>query len=116
LSVEYGHGYVAPKVGQRVLRQDSTIVVQTTHFDDAALERNKQIRNAGLIDKGKMALHENEDIRMVISCPDTMQWTMFKRAYPDIYKLILSKDESERVSGCRKLQILHPEWVVQERL
>lgn len=106
----------APNVGQRILRQDQHLVVQTIHHDDANLERNKQLRNAGYIDKAKLGLHDNEDIRMMISCPDTLQWSMFKRKYPDIYKGLLSRDEQARMKACRQLQILHPEWVIQERL
>jgi hypothetical protein len=103
-------------VAQRILREDSYLVVQTTHYDDENLERNKQLRNEGFIDKAKFALHDNEDIRMMISIPDGLQWSIFKRRFPEIYKLIMSKDETDRMSGCRKLQLLHPEWVVQERL
>lgn len=116
MSVTLDKGYVAPKVGQRILRQDSQLVVETKHYDDASLERNKQLRNEGFIDKAKFALHDNEDIRMMISIPDGIQWTMFKKKFPEIYKKIMSKDEATRMSGCRSLQILHPEWVIQERL
>lgn len=101
---------------RRVVRQDGKLFCHTHFDDDHALERNKQIRNAGLIDRAKLQLHEGEDIRMVISCPDALQWTYFKRDYPDIYKDLNSRVEAERVSACRRLQILHPEWVVQERL
>lgn len=106
----------APNVTQRILRQDSHLVVETKHYDDASLDRNKKLRNEGFIDKAKFALHDNEDIRMMISIPDGMQWTIFKRKFPEVYKLIMSKDEADRMSGCRKLKLLHPEWVVQERL
>jgi hypothetical protein len=99
------------------VRDDSTLYVHTTFNDDPALERNKQLRNADLLAKAKFYLHDNEDIRMFISCPDTTQWWLFKRDYPDIYKaLSQNRDEAARMKACRQLQILHPEWVVQERL
>lgn len=109
-------GVTAPNVAHRILRQDSYLVVETKHYDDANLERNKKLRNEGFIDKAKFGLHDNEDIRMMISIPDGLQWTIFKRKFPEVYKLIMSKDEKDRMRGCRQLQLLHPEWIVQERL
>ncbi len=116
MSVTIDKGYVAPRVGQRIFRQDSHLVVQTTHHDDKNLERNALLKREGYLNKAKLGLHENEDIRMMISCPDPLQWSIFKKKHPDIYKMILHKDEQTRMTGCRRLQILHPEWVVQERL
>ena len=101
---------------QRVVRQDEKLYVYTHFADDPALERNKQIKAAALLDKAKLNLHDGEDIRMIISCPDTLQWSLFKRDHKETHKLIHSRDEAERMKGCRQLQILHPEWVVQERL
>ena len=101
---------------QRVVSQDNKLYIQTNFADDYALERNKQIKAAALLDKAKFNLHDGEDIRMIISCPDTLQWTLFKRDHKETYKLILSRREEERMKGCRQLQILHPEWVIQERL
>ena len=109
-------GRISPNATRRIMRDGDQLVVRTEFHDDPALERNKQIREAGLIDKAKLALHDDEDIRFVISIPDGLQYRYFKMNYPDIYKMILSKDEKTRMSGCKRLQILHPEWVVQERL
>lgn len=116
MSVTLDSGWVDRKTSQRILRQDKHLVVQTTFHDDANLERNKKLRNSGMIDKGKLGLHDNEDIRMVISCPDPIQWSLFKKKFPDIYKAIMSADEAERMKGCWRLKLLHPEWVIQERL
>lgn len=96
--------------------EDGKLYARTVFNDDVALERNKQIRAAGLINKAKLNLHDQEDIRMVISCPDTLQWSLFKRDFPDIARNLHSKCETERMSACKQLQILHPEWVLQERL
>lgn len=116
MPVDLLKGAPAPNVGQRIVRQDSLLVAKTIHYDDANLERNKQLRNSGFIDKAKLNLHDDADLRMVISCPDTLQWTRFKKKYPDIYKGLLSRDEEARMKACRQLQILHPAWVIQERL
>jgi hypothetical protein len=109
-------GRISPNATRRILRDGDNIVVRTDFDDDAALERNKQIREAGLINKAKLHLHDDEDIRFVISIPDGLQYRYFKMNYPDIYEMIKSKEEKVRMSGCKRLQILHPEWVVQERL
>lgn len=101
---------------QRVVTHGNELYIQTDFADDAALERNKQIKAAALLDKAKLKLHDDEDVRMIISCPDGIQWSLFKRQHEETYKLIHSRLEEERMKGCRQLQILHPEWVVQERL
>jgi hypothetical protein len=96
--------------------QDDKLFIQATYFDDVALERNKQIRNAGFLDKGKLGLHENEDIRLAVSCPSVEQWNRFRRLHPETYELLMSKNEALRMKGARQLQLVHPEWVVQSRL
>ncbi len=98
-----------------VKTEDGKLYAQTTYYDDVALEQNNKIRLSGMLEKGKLGLHDDEDIRYVISVPSSMQWQLFKTKYPETYKLITSKTESERMSGCKQLQILHPAWVVMER-
>lgn len=99
-----------------VISQDGKLFVHTIFNEKAALEQNKLIRNHGFMKNGELGLHDKADIRFGISCPSNLQWELFKKTYPDIYKSIKSTDESERVKGCKQLQLIEPEWVVQERL
>ena len=101
---------------EKIAFEDGTLYVHQTYYDDASLERNKQIRNSAIMDKLKLGLHENEDVRMAISCPSLMQWNRFKKLHPETYALLMSNREEERVRGARQLQILEPAWVVQSRL
>ncbi len=96
--------------------EDGVFYVHTTFNDDAALEQNERIRRSGMLDNGKLGLHDDEDIRFVISVPSNLQWEMFKRKHLETYKLIVSRIEAERMKGCKQLQILEPAWVVMERL
>ncbi len=96
--------------------EDDKLFVHTTNFDDRALDQNERIRSSGILDKGKLGLHGDEDIRMAISCPSVVQWNTFKKKHYDTYKLITSRLEDERMKGCKQLQILEPAWVVMERL
>ena len=90
---------------------------RTIFYDDAALDKNNKIRNSGMLDKAKLGLHENEDMRMVISCPSTLQWSMFKTKHAETYKLLTSKNsESDRIKGAKQLEILYPAWVCYNRL
>lgn len=93
-----------------------TIHAKTVHHDDSALDINENIRLDGMLDKKKFGLHDDEDVRMVISCPDGLQWSIFKKKFYETYKKLMSPDEVLRMSGARELQILHPSWVVQSRL
>ena len=90
--------------------------VKTTFNDDKSLDTNENIRRSRMLEKGTFGLHDNEDVRLVISCPSTLQWAIFRRKYPDIYKSVLSQDEAIRMQGANQLQLLHPEWVVMSRL
>ena len=100
----------------RAKSEDDKFYVETIHNDDAALDKNKKIVASGMLDKSQLGLHDGADIRFVISCPDVLQWNIFKKKYPDVWQSIRSIDESIRMKGCRQLQILHPPWVVQVRL
>lgn len=99
-----------------VKQEDGKLYCHTVFHDDDALERNSQLRNSGEFDQAKFGLHDDEDIRMIISCPDVMQWAIFKRKHSETYKLLKSRNEAERMKGARQLQILRPSWVIQSRL
>ncbi len=97
--------------------EDNKYYAKTTFYDDKALEQNKKIRNSGMLDDSKLGLHLDEDIRMAISIPSTLQWSIFCKKNADTYKLLTSStSESDRMKGARQLQILHPSWVVFDRL
>ena len=101
----------------REFKFDGSVLHAKTVFNDKkSLDRNEDIRLDGMLDKKKLGLHDDEDVRMVISCPDGLQWSIFKKKHFETYKKILSTDEKERMQGARELQILHPAWVVQSRL
>ncbi len=101
---------------QREGWEDGEYYCETKFFDTKSLEQNAKIRNSGMLDDGALGLHDNADIRMAISCPSTLQWSIFCKKNADTYKLIKSTDEQERIKGARQLQILHPSWVVFDRL
>ena len=101
---------------QRAVVEDGTMFFKTTYYDDAALQRNDDLRKANVLDRGKLGLHGNEDIRMTVSCPSLEQWNLFKKRHGETYDLLMSKNEPMRMKGARQLQVLHPEWVVQSRL
>ena len=99
-----------------VKKEDGKAYCHTVFHDDASLDQNQRIRSSGMLEKGKLGLHDNEDLRMVISCPDTLQWAIFKKKNPETYRLLKSADEAERMKGALQIQLLHPAWVVQSRL
>jgi len=101
--------------------EDGKFYVETLFHDDEALRQNDRIRSSGMLDKGKLGLHENEDYRAVISIPDVLQWNIFKKKHNDTYKLLTIKgttlaDEALRAKGITQLDILHPGWVIYKRL
>lgn len=100
---------------QRAKLDGSRLQIHTKFYDDATLKRNQTLRNADLLNKAKMQLHDNEDIRFMISCPSQFQWQIFKKRYPDLHKGLHSQVEHERMSAARKIAILEPTWVVQTR-
>lgn len=100
----------------RAKSEDGKFYAHTVFHDDAALAQNSRIRSENILDKGKLGLHEGEDIRAAISVPDTVQWNIFKKKFKEVYKMLHSKNEETRMSGVKRLQIIHPEWVVYERL
>ena len=111
---------MSERVSQNGVRQHVTeggvLYAKTTFHDDAALDINTNIRNSKMLEKAKLGLHDGEDVRLVISCPDTLQWMYWKRDNPDIYAMLHSKDEAERMRAAKLIQIMQPSWVVQHRL
>jgi len=100
----------------KVVREGDELFAQTLVNESESLEKNKVIRNSGMLEKGELGLHDQADIRMAISCPSTIQWAVFKKKHADTYDLIMSKLEHERMRGAKLLQILHPDWVVMSRM
>lgn len=101
--------------------EDGKFYVHTIFHDDEALNQNDRIRSSGMLEKGTLGLHENEDYRAVISCPDMIQWTIFKKKHLETYRLLTKKgtsqdDEVDRRKGITQLEILHPAWVIYKRL
>ncbi len=102
---------------QREGWEDGEYYCETEFFDKKQLDQNNRIRNSGMLDDSKLGLHFDEDIRMAISCPSTLQWSIFCKKNADTYKLLTSStSEADRMKGARQLQILHPDWVVFDRL
>jgi len=101
---------------EKVSVEDGTLYGFTEFYDKQSLNINERIRRSGMLEKGALGLHDNADIRMTISCPSVSQWSYFKKDHPDTYKLLMSSDEQERMSGAKQLQILEPSWVLQSRL
>ena len=96
--------------------EDGKFYTQTTFYDDNALAKSRKLADSGLLDKSKLGLHDDADIRMVVNVPSTEQWMLFQRTHPEVYKLLTSRLDDERMKGARKLSILQPAWVVQSRL
>jgi hypothetical protein len=97
------------------------LYVHTKFYDDLALAKNRKIQNSGALDKAKLGLHDDEDIRLVVSCPSHEQWSLFKRKHPDVYALLTTRGGSvdadqSRMKGALQLSLLEPEWVIQTRL
>lgn len=89
-------------------------IFHTRIEDDAHLERNKRIRLESLIAKrAKFSFHDGEPVLFAFSIPQE-SWGFFQRDYPDIARGIRSRDYQIREESARKLQILHPEWVITE--
>jgi len=95
--------------------EDGKLYAHTVFDDDMSLANNKRIRNSNLFDKPKLAIHENEDTRYIISCPDVFQWNLWKNKYKEEYKQLTSSEESERMKGARALALMHPEWLLFSR-
>lgn len=101
---------------QRVKREGGKLYHQTTFHDDKTLAHNRRLADSGFLDKSELGLHDDADIRMVISCPSVEQWTLFKDQNPEVYKLLTSTNEHERIKGARQISLLKPEWIIHTRL
>ena len=104
-----------PGIVTRGKTEDGKFYTETTFFDDESLAQNRRIADSGMLDGGKLGLHDDEDIRFVLSCPSVEQWNLFKKKYPDIYKALMSRDEKARMVGARRLSLLKPAWVIYSR-
>lgn len=101
----------------RVKTEDGKLYAHTIFNDDKSLEQNNKIRLSGMLDRAKLSLHDNEDVRAAISCPSTLQWLIFKKKHFDTYKMIMDRtSEHTRMKGIKQLEILHPDWVIYSRL
>jgi len=105
----------------RAKTEDGKLYVHTHFADDKSLDQNERIRSSGMLDKHKLGLHDNEDTRMIISCPSNEQWAVSQRLYPDVHALLQTRgqevqDDLDRMKGARQLSILFPEWVVMSRI
>ncbi len=96
--------------------EDDKFYLETKFNDKKQLDTNENIRVSNLINKAKMGIHEGEDLRAWIRCPDTLQWSMFKAQFPETYSLLKAKTESDRMRGVQQMKILFPEWIVYDRL
>ena len=96
--------------------EDGKLYIQTTYYDDEALARNDRIRNSGILDKAKLELHQNEDIRGVISCPSVDQWNQFNSQHPEVKELLDSPYEHERLKALDVISLHKPAWVLMQRM
>lgn len=109
--VDFGHGFT-----QKLLsNNDGNYAVETQFHDDHFRKVSDRIRSSGMLNKMKLGLHDDEDVRFVISFPSTMAFSNFKRNHSVTYSLLKSTDEAERVKGGLQLQLLHPDWVLEAR-
>lgn len=99
-----------------VKTEDGKLYAHTIFFDDLALENNKNIRESGSLDKAEIGLHDKADLRIAFSIPSVFQHNLWANENPEDYKLLHSKIDSERMKGARRLALMHPEWVISQRL
>ena len=99
---------------KRAVLDGKRLYVHTLVHDDPIIELNKKIALERALERTKMPFHDNADVRAHIQV-DPELWARFKREHPDVYKLMNSTSEDDRMRGVRKLHILHPEWVTYAR-
>jgi len=95
--------------------EDGRFYIETTFYDDAALQRNSEIRKAGFTEKMTLGLHDNADVRGSFSVPSVEQWNLYRKNNPEVYALLHSKLEHERMRGLKKIYTCHPEWFLNQR-
>lgn len=101
--------------------EDGKFFVRETFYDDKALEKNHRLKLSGVFQKPTLGLHDDADTRAMISCPSAGQWEVFKKKHFDTYKLLTTRgqsdqDNADRMRGFKQLQILHPGWIIFERI
>jgi len=109
--IEYNRQYK-----QETVFEDDKMFIKTTHFDKAQQDFNNKVKQENIFNKAKLDLHHDEDLRAVISCPSTLQWSTFQQDNPHIYKDLMSSTESERMKAVRQISLLHPTWIQYARL
>ena len=105
----------APGV-QQVLHTDPHMkdrqVFRTVFHNDAALRRNEQIRNSGMMRRGdKMSVLDGATVSHAFSFPTIEEYQMIRRKYPDIMDALRSKDQAVREKAADQLQLLCPQYV-----
>ena len=96
--------------------EDGKLHIKTTFYDDASLARNERIRSSKILEKAKLSLHHNEDIRAVISVPSVAQWNLFNKEHPELSGLLNSKQEYERLKAVDIISLAHPDWILMTRM
>jgi hypothetical protein len=99
----------------RAVEEGGTLFIDTQYHNQHSLNVNKKIRDSHMLDKMKLGLHDNEDVRATLSIPSNLEWTAFKNKHPDIYNDLKAPQEADRMNALRRIQILEPEWVLMER-
>ena len=87
------------------------MVLKHTFFDKAKTDFNQRVYHENVFHNKKLAIHHDEDLRGVVSCPSSTQWVMFQTEYPKLYNDLYDKDETVRVNAVKSIQIVHPDWV-----
>ena len=87
-------------------------VFRTVYHNDAALEKNKALRNSGLMRRGdSISLLEGATVSFAFSFPTVEEYNMVRNKYPDIMDALRSKDQHVRESAARKLELLCPQYI-----
>ena len=85
-------------------------VFQTIFHDDAALEQNKRIRNAGMMKRHDKLPIWDASVSFAFSFPSVERYQQLQQQYPDIFADLRSKDQYVREGAGRRLALLHPEF------
>jgi len=90
-------------------------VFRTVYHDDAALDQNKRIRNAGLMKRGDKLPVVDASVSYAFSFPSVERYEGLKVQYPDIFEDLRSKDQHVREAAGQRLALLHPEFCTLSR-
>ncbi|RKZ94004.1 MAG: hypothetical protein DRQ46_10665 [Gammaproteobacteria bacterium] len=100
-----------------IKHEDGKLYNHTIFYDDAALDRNKAIRESGMLAKAKLGIHHDEDLRVAFNFPTVYQYNLWLRDNPiDTDLFFNGKTEDERIGAGRRLALKNPEYVTQIRL